>query len=126
MAALKYFAVLGFIALAAGAQAAAKFQSAENITLGERESGDFLVHSQDFFRHPDPNKRIIAFRPFDVPNEYTITQVKAIDLSNGTGGYATFEYGGPGMTRVLIGFHSQINQGVNYRVELYGKPYVKP
>lgn len=121
---LKYLVILSFIALACGAPAV-ELQTAKDITLGEREKGDALVHTENFFRHPNPDKRIIAFRPFDVPDEYTITQVKAIDLSDGTGGYATFEYGGPGMTRVLIGFHSQINQGINYKIELYGKPYEK-
>lgn len=120
MAPLKYLTVLCLVALASAAPAA------KNITLGQREPGDSLVETKYFSVKPNPDKRNIFFRSFDVANDKTITQVVATDMSSGTGGYATFEYGGPGMNRVLIGFHSEINQGINYQIELYAKPYVKP
>ena len=94
-----------------------------NVTVGHREEGDFLVAKKIFYRDPNPKKRTIAFRPFDVPDEYEITQVRVLDQSNGEGGTATYEYGGPGMTRILLGFSSAINQGIHYVVELYGKIY---
>ncbi|KAJ8680298.1 hypothetical protein QAD02_016085 [Eretmocerus hayati] len=95
----------------------------EDIIVGRREEGDALVKVQFFKMAPNPKKRNIAFRPFDVPDDYVITQVRAIDLSKGTGGYCSYEYGGPRMNRVLLGFHSEINQGIDYLVELYGKYY---
>ncbi|XP_014208294.1 probable salivary secreted peptide [Copidosoma floridanum] len=97
--------------------------SPNDIVVGNRKQGDSLVNCSHFFREANPSKRIIAFRPFDVANEYTITQVRALDQTNGTGGIVTYEYGGPGMTRVLLGFHSKINQGVEYIIELYAEPY---
>ena len=91
-----------------------------DLVIGKRETGDSLV-TRDSFVRKGQEKRIIAFRPYDVPRQYIITQVRVIDQTLGLGGIATYEYGGPGMDRVLIGFHSDAHQGINYKIELYAK-----
>ena len=96
-----------------------------NFTLGHREKNDNMIHKENVKKFAISYGMVEINKTFNIGNNYVITEVKAIDTkSNGDGGYVNLVKNGPGHNNVTLGFKSQTNQGIEFIVEIYGKPKI--
>ena len=108
------------LALVAGSVSAAS--KTHNLIIGSRQYGDSLLYAENISK-PSSLLRIVEVKKtFNVKN-HVITQVAALDMkTNGNGAIASRLGGGIGYDNITLKFKSQRGHGINFRVEIYGKP----
>lgn len=97
-----------------------------DIFLGQREIGDYLLEEKRIDRHPDNDSKFLKILDFTDPisldSDYKITRVEIVDYKGEeTGAVPQVITGGPGFSYVTIEFVSQRGYGIHFHIKIYGK-----
>lgn len=98
-------------------------RQSHHLIVGSRLPGDSDL-TRDYIYIRPQSMRIITFEKIIniTFSNAKITQVAAYDQkSDGTGAYAVIISGGPGFQYVGLRFVSQVDRGIDFVVELFGK-----
>nr|AYV99557.1 venom polypeptide [Dolopus genitalis] len=73
-------------------------------------------------RHNQVVTKNVLYPPAGQSQDHTITAIVLTDVhTDGNGGYATLQSGGPGQTHATVHFVSALGHSVNYIMEVYGR-----
>ncbi|XP_003426707.1 probable salivary secreted peptide [Nasonia vitripennis] len=95
-----------------------------HLVVGNRQYGDKIIYSENIEeKFLITGKKLILNRTILAPNNYVITQVRALDkITDGTGAEPIVTGGGPDLTWVSLRFKSQRWHGIYFIVEVYARP----
>lgn len=102
------------------------FVAATNSTWGQVVYNDRLIHSSirrkssSFMQIVSEN---VTFPFFNQRNNYTITAIRLTDQVPKGKAYGQIAAGGVGYNYTTIRIKSQRNQGYNFVLEIYGRPW---
>ena len=103
---------------------AAAPNKSHNLIIGSRQPNDRLVYQENIVKPSKWLQVIEVTKSFGIGPAFAITQVRAMDQkTNGNGAIATRVAGGPGYSNITLKFKSQRGHGINFVVQVYGRPH---
>lgn len=130
-----FFAILALVAVATAWTADSSFGSAleekvaariesNNLIVGKRQYNDKLIYQENINKKASIiGMKIILEKVINVPRDYVITEVRALDMmTDGTGAFVVVTGGGPGQESISLRFKSQRFHGIYFVVQVYAKP----
>ncbi|XP_018401030.1 PREDICTED: probable salivary secreted peptide [Cyphomyrmex costatus] len=101
----------------------AENNKSHHLIVGYRMAGDRVVLKENIIKNSSWMKVQIVEKTFNISRNERITLVEALDQkTNGNGAHASILNGGPGHNFVSMRFKSQRGHGVNFALNLYGRP----
>ena len=99
-------------------------KKSNHLILGSRIPGDHLLERHLIVRESEWFRKVKENQIFNGDGHSKITEIRALDQkTNGNGATATVTSGGVGQDFVTINFKSKRGHGINFVVEIFGKPY---
>lgn len=98
----------------------ASVKQLNNLTVGQRVSGDKLTQSYSVQIPPNPWSITMLYRVFQLAAGQSITQVQVSNLEQHLNtSYVLQVAGGPGARTIGLLFASKINESINFAVRIY-------